>query len=486
MSNTNDDDIFHIIRFGNPSYVRLWLDNVENDFNICDDHNWTLLHWASWDGKLNLVELLIQRGAKLNSLNSCNDTPLHCAVKNGHYEVVNYLIKFNISGVNAINLHGNTPLHYACYYSYLDICIVLVNSGGLLNLCNRYSQIPLDLCKKQRFLDSLLEQVQSSRQNLVIRIPFNNNNNNNPNSLKLNRIKSGEYANTAAPTSSANLIDINDILTKDNGNLESNPTHQTFIGGWQSMDVIIKILRKSDIAHRCIGNQIYNQSQARVVNSFQQEYKKLRIFNCNNILPVFGLSLDWPDFLLVTQYMPNGTLFNILHKNQVSLVMKQKVQIALDIAKGMSFLHQLDASTSPFIHLNSKHVALDQDFQAKINLSNYNFETLNPLNRYKSYSPAWQSPEVLVKPLNELNKPAANMWSFAICLWELYTSKIPFEEFLPMRCGLAIARDNLRIQLPNDMSSHWQKLIRICMNEEPSKRPKFEAVIPILEKLRGF
>jgi integrin-linked kinase len=314
------------------------------------------------------------------------------------------------------------------------------------------------------------------RQNLDIRIPFNSN--------QQQRARSGEQVtNVVIPVTNSNLIDINEILTKDHGNLESNPTHQTFIGSWQSMDVIIKIFRKSNVINRNAGNQMFNQSQARVINSFQQEYKKLRIFNCNNILPVMGISIDWPDFLLISQYIPNGTLYNILHKNQVSLVMKQKVQIALDIAKGMAFLHQLDPSTSPFINLNSKHVVLDQDFQAKINLSNYIFETLNPLNRYKIFSPNWQSPESLIKPLNELNKSAANMWSFAICLYELYTSKIPFDEFTPMRCGLAIVRDNLRIQLPNDMSPHWQKLIRICMNEEPSKRPKFEAIIPILEKL---
>ena len=28
------------------------------------------------------------------------------------------------------------------------------------------------------------------------------------------------------------------------------------------------------------------------------------------------------------------------------------------------------------------------------------------------------------------------------------------------------------------------KLIRICMNEDPAKRPSFEQVIPILEKMR--
>ena len=403
---------------------------------------------------------------------------MHCAVKNGHLELVRYLIKFNPNGVHASNLHGNTPLHYACYNSYLDIAIELINSGALVNNCNRYNQIPLDLCKKKVFLETLLKQVHLTQQNLDIRIPYNNQQ--QENNLKWKRTRSIEQATVPSNT---NQIDIHELLTKDNGNLESNSTHQTFIGVWQSIDVIIKIYSKSDIVDRSTSNQLYNQSQARIVNNFQQEYKKLRIFNCNNILPVLGICINWPDFLLLTQYMPNGNLFNCLHKNQVSLDLKQKVQIAADIAKGMSFLHQLDQSTSAFIHLNSKHVILDHDFQAKINMSNYVFETLNPLNRYKFFSPAWQPPEALLKPINELNKEAVNMWSFAICLWELYTTRIPFEEFSQMRCGLAIVRDNLRIQIPSDMSPHWQKLIRICMNEEPTKRPKFESLIKILEKL---
>ncbi len=34
------------------------------------------------------------------------------------------------------------------------------------------------------------------------------------------------------------------------------------------------------------------------------------------------------------------------------------------------------------------------------------------------------------------------------------------------------------------MTSQMQKLIKICSNEDPLKRPKFEMIIPILEKLK--
>lgn len=36
-----------------------------------DDHGFSLLHWASWDGHLNIVEILVNKGAKINSVNKC-------------------------------------------------------------------------------------------------------------------------------------------------------------------------------------------------------------------------------------------------------------------------------------------------------------------------------------------------------------------------------------------------------------------------------
>ena len=45
--------------------------------------------------------------------------------------------------------------------------------------------------------------------------------------------------------------------------------------------------------------------------------------------------------------------------------------------------------------------------------------------------------------------------------------------------------ESMRINLPCEMSNPMKKLIRICMNEDPAKRPKFEMILPILEKLKN-
>ena len=53
-----------------------------------DDHRFSLLHWASREGRTNIVDMLIQRGARVNATNMGDDTPIHLAASHGHREIV--------------------------------------------------------------------------------------------------------------------------------------------------------------------------------------------------------------------------------------------------------------------------------------------------------------------------------------------------------------------------------------------------------------
>lgn len=104
--------------------------------------------------------------------------------------------------------------------------------------------------------------------------------------------------------------------------------------------------------------------------------------------------------------------------------------------------------------------------------------------RGRLYQPAWMAPEALVKKRNDRNWEACDMWSFAVCIWELSTREIPFVDLTPMECGMRIATEGLRLKVPPGTSSHLTKLITICMNEDPGKRPKFDMIVPILDKMK--
>jgi integrin-linked kinase len=103
--------------------------------------------------------------------------------------------------------------------------------------------------------------------------------------------------------------------------------------------------------------------------------------------------------------------------------------------------------------------------------------------RGRMYQPAWMSPEALQRKRADRNWEASDMWCMAMCMWQLATREIPFSDLCPMECGMKIATEGLRVQMPPG-TSYLTKLIRICMNEDPGKRPKFESILPILEKMK--
>ena len=47
-----------------------------------------------------------------------------------------------------------------------------------------------------------------------------------------------------------------------------------------------------------------------------------------------------------------------------------------------------------------------------------------------------------------------------------------------------VSLEGLRIKIPPGTSQHMSRLVKICMNEEAAKQPRFDMVIPIMEKMK--
>lgn len=62
---------------------------------------------------------------------------------------------------------------------------------------------------------------------------------------------------------------------------------------------------------------------------------------------------------------------------------------------------------------------IDDDLTARINMGDAKFSFQE---HGRLYQPAWMSPEALQRKRSDRNWEACDMWSFAICIWELATS----------------------------------------------------------------
>lgn len=446
------EDIYSAARDGNVRFVRQWLDNIENDLNQGDDHGFTALHWACREGQMVLFEMLVARGGRLNAKNHGGDTALHLAAAHGHRDVVSKLVQHKAT-VNVMNEHGNTPLHYACFWNHEAIALELVGRGAFVSQCNKYDETPLERTKTQ-LVNILKEKAKSVGQDLT-RIPFTESEDGNlKSSLEFLTLKSKNAG-----------IDIDEIHLVEK-------ISETFIGElhkgvWNNLPIVAKKLKVRGY-------------QKRINLHFCEEYPRLRIFSHPNVLPVVGAVTKIPNLMLISQYMSYGSLYDILHEGTGIVVDQvQAVKFAVDIAKGMAYLHSMDPLI-PRLYLSSFHVLMDDDLTARINMADTRFSFQD---HTKVYKPNWLSPEILNNAPETCDQRAADMWSFAIILWELATREVPFADLTPMEMGMKIALEGLRPPIIPGMSNHLNKLINIAWNPDPAKRPRFDQILPILQKM---
>uniref|UniRef100_A0A8C9VYA7 Scaffold protein ILK n=1 Tax=Scleropages formosus TaxID=113540 RepID=A0A8C9VYA7_SCLFO len=445
------DDIFTQCREGNAVAVRLWLDNTENDLNQGDDHGFSPLHWACREGRSGVVDMLIMRGARINVMNRGDDTPLHLAASHGHRDIVAKLIQCK-ADTNAANEHGNTPLHYACFWGQDPVAEDLVNSGAQVSSCNKYGETPLDKAKPH-LQDLLKERAEKLGQSLT-KVPYKD------------AFWKGTTRTRPRDLISCSLFSCFMVLIT---HISPSPL-QLWQGRWQGNDIVVKVLHVRDWT-------------TRKSRDFNEEYPKLRIFSHPNVLPVLGAcqSPPAPHPIIITHWMPYGSLYNVLHEGTNFVVdQMQAVKFALDIACGMAFLHTLEPMI-PRHYLNSRSVMIDEDMTARISMADVKFSFQCP---GRMYSPAWVAPEALQKKPEDINRRSADMWSFAVLVWELVTREVPFADLSNMEIGMKVALEGLRPTIPPGISPHICKLMKICMNEDPAKRPKFDMIVPILEKMQ--
>jgi ankyrin repeat protein len=87
-----------------------------------------LLHLAVFFGRINIVHLLLNRGAEINaaSKNDQRVTPLHSALANPKNATVAQLLIDSGADLNARQSGGYTPLHYAAANGLEGIVRILI------------------------------------------------------------------------------------------------------------------------------------------------------------------------------------------------------------------------------------------------------------------------------------------------------------------------------------------------------------------------
>lgn len=124
------------------------------------DAGYTALHVAASKDFPEMLKLLIEAGAELESKTPMGGTPLILAVANNAEGCTKALLEYD-TDINAKDVQGDTALHCLPLPARLSIAKLLVNRGANLELRNRAGKSVLDLAiagKDVPFVEFLLEK----------------------------------------------------------------------------------------------------------------------------------------------------------------------------------------------------------------------------------------------------------------------------------------------------------------------------------------
>ncbi|KAG4185267.1 hypothetical protein ERO13_A09G218000v2 [Gossypium hirsutum] len=181
---------------------------------------------------------------------------------------------------------------------------------------------------------------------------------------------------------------------------------------------------------------------------------------------------------VVVEYLPGGTLKQYLIRNRrKKLAFKIVVQLALDLARGLSYLH-----SRKIVHrdVKTENMLLDGHINLKIaDFGVARVEAQNPRDMTgETGTLGYMAPEVLEgKPYNR----TCDVYSFGICLWEIYCCDMPYPDLSFADVSSAVVRQNLRPDIPRCCPNSLANIMKKCWDANPEKRPAMDEVVRMLE-----
>ncbi len=281
------------------------------------------------------------------------------------------------------------------------------------------------------------------------------------NSEPLNRQRVGGLDEQQSPFSISYTIDYSELkLGKELGKGGFGVVHQ---GIWRHNDVAIKQL-------------LVNNLSAEATEEFKTEASVMARLRSPNIIQFYGCTVS-PHYCIVMEYMPKGSLFSVLHSNQ-ELTWSNRIRIAVDMAKGLAFLHQ-----EHILHrdIKSLNVLLGESLNAKLTdfgLSKVKTETQSTSTKAAVGTLAWMAPELFKRKATYT--PEADIYSLGITLWELTSRKIPFADAGNQALVQNWIMQGEREDIPADCPVKIASLIKACWEGEPEKRPTADEVASYL------
>lgn len=277
---------------------------------------------------------------------------------------------------------------------------------------------------------------------------------------------------------------------------------------WRSAGVAVKEFM---FAQAAVAGK--SSMQQEIVEEIIGEAGMMAILRHPNVLQLFGCSLTAQAIWIVSELCSLGSLRQVLDDNDRSLPVDVRINLVLQVAEGMTYLHNQDP---PIIHrdLKSHNIFVHETFidtddsdkekngeckenamarlmhpvkiipkstlVAKIGDWGSARATLSG-SRTMTHgvgTACWLAPEVIK---HARSSKFSDVYGYGIVLWELATREEVYQGLETTQIIAKVANESLRPPVPQDCP--WKDLMVKCWEEKPSDRLEFNEIVVELNRI---
>ncbi|XP_024043443.1 receptor kinase-like protein Xa21 [Citrus clementina] len=253
-----------------------------------------------------------------------------------------------------------------------------------------------------------------------------------------------------------------------------------------------------------VAVKVFHQRYERALKSFQDECEVMKRIRHRNLVKIISACSNDDFKALIMEYTPNGSLENRLYSGTCMLDIFQRLNIMIDVALALEYLHF--GHSTPIIHCDLKpsNVLLDEDMVAHIS----DFSIAKFLNGQDQLSMQTQTLATIGYMAPEYGvqgrvSTRGDVYSYGIMLMETFTGKKPTDEIFIGELSLSrwvndllpisvmeVIDTNLLSGEERYFAAKEQSLLSIlnlateCTIESPGKRINAREIVTGLLKIR--
>ncbi|CAO4360948.1 unnamed protein product [Caenorhabditis nigoni] len=218
-----------------------------------------------------------------------------------------------------------------------------------------------------------------------------------------------------------------------------------------------------------------------MLDSLLDEAKFMVGLSHPNLVTLVGVVLDDVNVYMITEYMANGNLIDLLRsRGRHALERRQLMMFAIDICQGMCYLE-----SKQIVHrdLAARNVLLDEELVAKVS----DFGLAKKANSQSNDSASgkfpikWTAPEAL---RHSQFTTKSDVWSFGILLWEIFSfGRVPYPR-IPIQDVVRYIEKGYRMEAPEGCPPEVFKVMNETWALSAQDRPSFGQVLQKLTSIR--